>query len=186
MKLATLVMISTFVVLIHQSPVVGQSGGSDATEIKFAADTEAPVITLTIFGGYRKASDAGDAIKPRVQIWPSGKVVCPATKTTQKVEGKLTQKELRELLKFIVEEKGAYALSKQLINKKIEEAGKKIYITDAPTTKIEISLERGKHALEIFAADFSIRLVPELKELKDAIAIQQRLEQIVTEIQAGR
>ncbi len=83
--------------------------------------------------------------KPRLQIWPSGKVVCGSSSAEIKdVQSQLDAKELNDLLDFIVNEQNFYELTDEGIKKSIADAGEKIYIADAPTKQFRCQPETGR------------------------------------------
>ena len=91
--------------------VVASAGASVATnqdvdknDIEFAEKRESPVIIYDLSGGYRGRAPTKNA-KPRLQIWPSGKVVCGTSNpNAREIESEIDAKQLKELLQYIVKE----------------------------------------------------------------------------------
>lgn len=169
------------------SPVLAQPEVKDLKKdkIEFAVDKDAPFLSYKITGGRRSAL-ATDTGKPRLQIWPSGKLVCGGIGVgTEEFETELTEKEVAEILTELVEDRKAYDLSAESIKKEITKLEKQVYIQNATTSKIEINLKQGKHVLEIYASDFTLQQIPKLKEMKRAKEIEHFLEKVIAEAMIG-
>ena len=168
------------------SPANADQDNDDQTaDIEFAENKELPVITFDITGGFRGRAPAGNN-KPRLQIWPSGKVVCGSSSAEIKdVQSQLDAKELNDLLDFIVNGQKFYELTDEGIKKSIADAGEKIYIADAPTSNFVVNLKRGEHKLSVYGVKFVQKQMPKLKMMKRVSAIEDRLQRVIASAKIG-
>ena len=169
------------------SPANADQDNDDQTEaIEFAENKELPVITFDMTGGFRGRAPAGHNNQPRLQIWPSGKVVCGSSSAEIKdVQSQLDANELNELLDFIVNEQNFYELTDEGIKKSIADAGQKIYIADAPTSHFVVNLQRGEHKLSVYGTKFVEKQMPKLKIMKRVSAIEDRLQRVIASAKIG-
>ena len=47
-------------------------------------------------------------------------------------------------------------------------------MNDGLTSNITLDLKNGQHTLEVFASDFTLKVVPDLKSMKRAMAIERK------------
>ena len=150
-------------------------------QIEFARDHKSPFLTYSISGGRKIA--ALNSNKPKLQIWPSGKIVCGGL--TEDLEAELSEKELHKVVSELVKEKKIYELSAGSIQKEIEKLEKKTFLYNVPTSKIELNLKRGKHLLEIVGSELTLQQIPKLKEMKRAREIERFLELVIARTVVG-
>lgn len=185
MKTPYLHIVSCFVILfsVWASSAFAQSGKDDEqSSIEFAPNKDIPFLTYKVKGGRRPLRGATQT--PRLQIWPSGKMVC-ATLGADSFETELSQEDVKKLVSDLVVDKKIYDLSAETIQKAIEKTGEKVYFQNGPSSNIEINLQRGKHVLDIVSADLTLLKFPEMKEMKRAKEIERTLEQAMAKAMLG-
>lgn len=153
------------------------------TDIKFASNKDAPFLTYSTQGG-RLARPTQGVKKPRLQIWPTGKLVC-ATVSSVTFEAELSEKEVKRIATELVNDKKIYDLSADSIQKEVETAGQKTYFQNVTSSHIEINLQRGKHVLDIVGSEITMQKFPDLKEMKRAKEIERFLERVIAKAMVG-
>lgn len=163
------------------------STGVAAEEVyKLPKDKTATVISLDHKGGFtpRRKSDA-----PMLSILADGTIKMPDRFGFSKdVNGKISQKELQALLRFIIKDNKFFEYDKAKVAAKMKKAaaGRNIpRVADASTLVIEVKIagksnKASQYALGLMANQY--KTVPEIQQLS---AINQRLNRLMNVTRLG-
>ncbi len=154
------------------NPGFGQeSAQSSTTEaIKLPKQQENPVFVFDMAGGFRRVPKT----TPDLQIFADGRVI--ATKDKEEFKFKLTEQQLQEWLKFVVEETQIYQINSEQLVEAMKQAGQlpSRIIADAPTSEFKLDLPRGKHDVSVYALSLAVKNHPQLDALKNLMQLQHR------------
>jgi len=152
----------------------------DREGIELPRDPKAVVIRLEYKGGFRFPTKV-----PPLEIRRDGSVrIAVADKA---VEGKISEAELTELLRFAVVEHRFFEFDADDVAAEIRKAAKDpdLIVEDAATTEITIATRDRRATKAWHALGFAARQHREIAALQDLAAIERRLGNVVQIIQAG-
>lgn len=155
--------------------------GDESAKSKFQLpdDPKAPVIVLDYKGGFTPPRLNN---KPMFSILADGSVLMPARFQGQvSSEGKITVKQIHELLAFI-ESKKFFEYDAAAVKKKLAKGGPRPIVADAPTTVIRVTVKGKQKEVSHYALGIGSAGVPELQALAE---IRMRLMRIQSVVQLG-
>jgi hypothetical protein len=135
-------------------------------------------------GGFIRKGEA-----PYLKIQADGQVTVTNLHDGSKKEGKLTVKELEELLTFIVKGNDFFALDKAKIDDGIKEAAGKgpfLAVGGAGTSVIGVNVNEKKHEVSFRAAKAFQSAYPKVKMLGQFVAIEKRLSDLGASTAKGK
>jgi len=148
--------------------------------IKLPRDPAAVIIRLEYEGGFRAPTKV-----PPLEIRRDGSVRVAVADTA--VEGKLSEDELMDLLRFAITEHRFFEFDGEAVTEEIRKEAKDpdLAVLDAATTVITIAIE-GKRAKKSWhALGFAARRHAKIAALQDLWAIERRLFNVGQIVQAG-
>jgi hypothetical protein len=132
-------------------------------------------------GGFIRKGEA-----PYLKIQADGQVTVTSVHNGMKKEGKLTVKELEDLLKLIVDENDFFSVDKARIDAGIKEAagnGPFIAVGGAGTSVIAINVNDKKHEVSFRAASTFSKTYPKAKMVGQYAAIEKKLSELAIGIE---
>jgi hypothetical protein len=151
--------------------------------IELPRDPKAVVISLDYRGGYT-APRRNKA--PYLSILADGTVSRPDPFGLNKdQQSKITQAELQELLRYVVETQRFFQVDPKVLRKKLHAAEGGVSIVDASATVLKVSIRGKSLEVEQYALRFVARTHPQIDELKRLGAIEQRLGNLRAIVGAG-
>lgn len=118
---------------------------------------------------------------PYLKIQRGGNVVVTSLLDGTMKEGKLTEKELDDLVRFVVEEQGFLKVTEKKINDGIKEASAKgpfIAVGGAGTSVISVQLAEKKHEVSFRGASAYSQTYPKVVPLAQYAAVEKRLQEL--------
>jgi len=100
-----------------------------------------------------------------------------------RVTGRISSDDLKQLLRFALEEKGLATLDEQAVQARMKATGISVY--DLGTTDLRIHLGGKTYGARFYGAWFHVWQYPELKELRGFLAVVSRLHAMIDEMHAG-
>jgi len=152
----------------------------DPGEFELPRDPKAVVILLRYEGGFLAPTKV-----PPLEIRRDGTVRVAVGDTA--VEGKLTEEELRSLVRFAVVEHRFFGFDPKAVAGEIRQESEdpELIVEDAATTAITIAIEGRRATKSWHALGFAARRHPKIAALQDLRAIERRLENVVQIVHAG-
>jgi hypothetical protein len=127
---------------------------------------------------------------PQLKIQADGQVTVVSPFDGTKKEGKLTAKELDELLRFVIQEKDIFSLTKEKIDAGIQTAaaatGKFIAVGGAGTSVITVENDGKKHEVSFRGASAYLSAYPKVDALARYVAIEKRLAELAHNVGKGK
>lgn len=155
---------------------------------------ESPVISLDFKGGLKPRQPNN----PHLLITSSGEGFLGSPYgVSQPINFKISQDEIQDILKFIIDENHFFSFDPDAVQEKIDEelnkpiAGdnknsKRVFaVADAPTILIRVEADGRDHTVEYYALTFAARQFPNITELQQLLTIQKRLQHLTSVIRAG-
>jgi hypothetical protein len=128
-------------------------------------------------GGFKRKGEA-----PYLKIQADGSVTVVSVFDGSKKEGKLTAKELDELLKFVIQDKDILSVTTAKIDAGIKDAaansGKFIAVGGAGTSAITVENDSKKHEVSYRGASSYLQTYPKVDVLARYVAIEKRLSDL--------
>jgi hypothetical protein len=156
------------------------------TNYKLPKNPKAVVISFDYAGGFRPRRKNKS---PMLSILADGTVQMPDRFGASKdVNGKISQAELQDLLRFAIEEKKFFEYDAENVKDKIKESekGKRVpRIADAPSSVFEIRTAERNHKVSHYALGMVGQFYKDVNELQQLYAIQQRLNRLMNETRLG-
>jgi hypothetical protein len=147
--------------------------------IELPMDPDTVVLQYDQTGGFGIRPPPGFVRTPRLRIFANGKVVVGrANPNLGEATYQLDDRELMQLLKFVVNENQFYKITSDSLKRQIEATGRPIMIADAPSTELTVELVRGKHEVSGYALMMIANMYPEVEHLKKLDVIRSRLEEL--------
>lgn len=161
---------------------------AEPQEIPLPKDAKAAVISLDFRGGFTPPRKSND---PYLVIRADGSMTVTDPFGQQKtVEGKLSAKDLQELLRFAVRDNDFFGFdaAKVAAAVKAEQAkkGPGIAIADAATTIIRINADGKEHEAKYYALGLAANQHPAVKQLGQLRAIEQKLQNVMKGVRDGK
>lgn len=159
----------------------GSAVADEAAKPKFQLpdDPKAAVIVFDYKGGFTPPRLNQ---KPMFSILADGSVLMPARFQGQvSHEGKISVKQIHELLTFI-ESKKFFEYDAAVVKKKLAQGGPRPQIADAPTTVIRVTLKDKQKEVSHYALGIGVDGVPELQAIAE---IRTRLMRVQSVVQLG-
>jgi len=143
-------------------------------------DPDAVVILLRYEGGFRAPTKV-----PPLEIRRDGTVRVAVGDTA--VEGKLTEEELKRLVRFMVVEHRFFGFDPKAVAGEIrkESEDPELIVEDAATTAITIEIEGRRATKSWHALGFAARRHGKIAALQDLRAIERRLQNVAQIVEAG-
>jgi hypothetical protein len=168
---------------------VGRAGDKKSDDKKPAIvlpkDPKAVVITYDPgAGGFIRKGEA-----PYLKIQADGQVTVTNLHDGTKKEGKLTAKELDELLRFVIQDKDFSTITAAKIDEGIKDAAGKgpfIAIGGAGTSVIMVENDGKKHEVSYRGASAYLRTYPKVDVLARFVAIEKRLSDLGATVSKGK
>jgi hypothetical protein len=126
---------------------------------------------------------------PYLRIQANGQVTVTNLLNGTKKESKLTVKQVKDLLGFVIQKSDFFDLSDAKINKAIQKAAGKgpfIAIGGAGTTVISAEANGKKHTVSYRGAAAYLRVYPKVKLLAQFVAIEKRLSDLAASVEKGK
>lgn len=169
------------------SAILVATSGFAADEVyKLPKDKKAAVITLDHKGGFtpRRVSDA-----PVLSILADGTIKMPDRFGFSKdVNGKMSQKELQALLRFIIKENKFFEYDKAKVAAKMKKAaaGRNIpRVADASTLVIEVKIAEKSNKASQYALGLMANQYKTVAEIQQLSAINRRLNRLMNTVRLG-
>lgn len=137
-------------------------------------DPEAVVLMLDERGGYGLALPPA----PMLEVLRNGTL-----RSYGKKVGVLPEKEVLELVRWVVEEKRLLEHDPKKVNAKM--GRKNVAIVDAATTTVRVGLKDRRHEVKEYALQWAAKNHPEVEELQRAAAVERRLRLVLQVARAG-
>ena len=171
------------------SPLIAQDSLDELANspgLAFETDQSEPLITFDRFGGLRVPPPADWKPTPLLTVLPDGTIRSGSDRPgIVPREGKLTREQLYQLLDFVVKQNDFYQADTASIKAEMENAGNRIRIADALTSKFTVNLKRGSHTVEVYALMFNVDQYPGIPVLRRLLAIEKRLKLEYALVQIG-
>lgn len=149
-------------------------------------DNSVPVLTFDYSGGFRMRPPAGFVKKPRLQIFPDGRVLkSPNGPDLPSSEMKLTDEQFQKLLNRFVNELKFYEIRQDDIAEQIRKTGEKILIADATNVDVTMNLGKGRHSVSVYAVPFVHRQFPDIEPLANLSKIEKECQRLVAVCDLG-
>ena len=136
----------------------------------------------------RYAKPAANAPETKLELRRDGTFIGDKG-TARRISGRLSNRELQELMGEIVVDSGALQLTSSGLSRQIQEqsrrTGKSARLTSGVDTIIRITLADGAHELQCVSPEVLRTRYPALRELDRVCAIRRRLENVVAVAHAG-
>src|ERR1700722_18054886 len=123
---------------------------------------------------------------PYIKIQADGQVFVTNVFNGTKTEGKLTPKELEDLLRFVVGEKDFFNVTAAKIDEGIKEeskSGKIIAVNGAGTSEINVQVNGKKHAVKYRGASAYQKVYNTIKALEQYVAVENRLSELARSVE---
>jgi hypothetical protein len=105
------------------------------------------------------------------------------------IKAHISLDEIQDILRFAIDENCFFEFDPAKVKKDVEAAtkrkGKKGSILDSATTSIRIQTADKDYTINYYALSFTAKQFPEIKELQQLLAIQKRLQQLISIIRAN-
>lgn len=148
-------------------------------------DPQAVVLTYDPgAGGFVRKGEA-----PYLKIQADGKVTVTNLFDGTKKEGKLTAKELDELLRFVIQDKDFLTITKEKIEAGINKAaanGPFIAIGGAGTSVVTVENDGKKHEVSFRAAGTYLKTYPKVDVLARFVAVEDKLATLGATVAKGK
>jgi len=171
------------------APLFAQDGLDElanSPELAFEADQSGALITFDRFGGLRVPPPKDWKPTPFLTVLPDGTIRSGSDRPgVVPREGKLTREQLYQLLDFVVKQNEFYEADTASIKADMENAGDRIMIADALTSKFTVNLKRGSHTVEVYALMFNAEQYSGIPVLQRLLAIEKRLQLEYARVQIG-
>ena len=169
------------------SPTSGRAEDKPAKPaFKLPKDPKAVVISFDWKGGF---TPPRKNMAPVLSILADGTLLMPDRFGMAKdVTGKITRKELQDLLRFAITENKFFKFDAAKVKEKVRKASAgrpRIAIADAPSSVVEIKLAGKSHKASYYALGFAARQYKTVAELQQLYAIQQRLNRLMNVTRLG-
>ncbi len=160
----------------------GQSLQQNSTnQYELPKDPSAVVISLDYRGGYT-VPRIGDS--PIMSILADGTITIPTTTAGQKaLRGKLNERELQQLLDYILRENRFFEYDENAVKAKLAAGGPRVAVSDAMTVIIRVVAD-GKHK-QVSIENLGVGMGQRIAEIEQMQAIKARLERIRSVVQLG-
>lgn len=169
--------------------LVGTANGFDEkTAYELPEDGKTAVIELDYKGGFTPPRKKDD---PALSILADGTVLMPDRYGMSKdVTGKLSQRELQELLRFVILDQQFAKIDPAALKLAVQEEQKKrggfaIQIADAPNTWVRVSVKGHEHEAQYYALGMAANQNPTVDGLQDFHAIEKRLQNVMNIVRGG-
>lgn len=127
---------------------------------------------------------------PYLEILANGQVTVTNLHTGMKKESKLTDKELKDLVKFVVDDQSFLQVTADKINDGIKEASKNgpfIAVGGAGTSVIAVQLsDKKKHEVSYRGASAYLQTYPKVVPLARYVAVEKRLSDLGLSIEKAK
>ena len=158
----------------------------NSSELAFDDDQVEPLITLERNGGLRVAPPEGFEPQPLVAVFADGTIVRGVDRPgLTEVRGKISQRQLFELLDFIVNRNQFYKADTTAIKTSLEQREPRVMIADAMSSRFAVNLKRGSHVVNVYALEFTRSQHPDIEMLDRLLAIEKRLQHHVAIVEIG-
>ncbi|MCH2180207.1 MAG: hypothetical protein MK106_15540 [Mariniblastus sp.] len=159
---------------------------ANSKELAFDDEQVEPLITLERTGGLRVAPPEGFAPQPLMALFADGTIVRGVDRPgVIEVRGKLSHRQLFELLDFVVNRQQFYNTDSEAIKTSLERHEPRVMISDALSSRFTVNLERGSHEVTVYALEFTQNHHPDIEALARLLAIEKRLQHHVAMIEIG-
>ena len=135
-------------------------------------------------GGFIRKGEA-----PYLKIQANGQITVTDLHTGAKTEGKLTAKELEDLLAFVVVENDLYNVTAAKMNDAIKTAsanGPFIAIGGAGTSVITVEVNEKKHEVSFRAAGTYLNTYPKVQVVPQFVAVEKKLSALGLSVVKGK
>ena len=126
---------------------------------------------------------------PLLSVLADGTVLMPSIfGETRDVSGKISPDELQVLLRFAIEENKFFSFDEEKVKAKmleVERAKEVPRIADVPDSVFEIHLADRSHKVRHYALGMAREFYKEVDELQHLLALQQRLNRLMSETRVG-
>lgn len=148
----------------------GELTKQEQESIAYQKDLPGPVFLYDQSGGF-KVMAPGKRV-PDFQLFADGKVIIGGSQHDMPtIEFKLEQKEVDRFLNMVVNENRFFELNEKTIMDKM--GGKpKVKLMDAPMTRFEINLKKGKKGIAIYALWNARKNYPNIPELEKLARVE--------------
>jgi hypothetical protein len=154
-------------------------------EIVLPKDPKAVVLTFDPgAGGFVRKGEA-----PYLRIQADGQVTVVSLFDGSKKEGKLTAKELDELLRFVIQDQDFTSITAAKIDAGIKDAAGKgpfIAVGGAGTSVITVENDGKKHEVSYRGASAYLRAYPKVDPLARFVAVEKRLSDLGATVAKGK
>jgi hypothetical protein len=126
---------------------------------------------------------------PYLQIRADGQVTVTSLFDGSKKESKLPDKQLQELLRFVIQENDFFNLTQAKIAKGVQEAmakGPAIAVGGAGTSVIGVEANGKRHEVSYRAAGAYLRAYPKVRPLAQFAAVEKRLSDLAAAVAKGK
>lgn len=148
------------------------------------ADTDQPVLVLESRGGRQAINPL--ALPPVIQVFSDGRIVAGATSPQfESCEWRMPKADWHWFFDEFIELTHFFELQSGPIQEQIEQHAGDQVIVDAPTTVIRVRAAERDHKVEVFAARYFSRQLPDCEELKSFVLAEQRLRWLAALAHAG-
>jgi ubiquinone/menaquinone biosynthesis C-methylase UbiE len=155
------------------------NANSQSDDIELKDDKDNPVITLQYTGGFRRRPT--EEPETMISVFADGRVVAGRTNPRiKRVEMKIDNKVLQQLLQFCIKDNGFMEMTTESIKKEIEASGKRVMIADAPSTEIMIATKDKENKVSVYALTFVMRQMSDIESVQKMGKIDQRLKRLHT------
>lgn len=135
-------------------------------------------------GGFVRKGDA-----PYLRVQADGQVTVVSVFDGSKTEGKLTPKELDELLRFVVQDKDFLAVTEAKIADGITDAAGKgpfLAVSGAGTSAIVVTNDGKTHGVSYRGAASFLQAYPKVDPLARFVAVEKRLAELGATVAKGK
>ncbi len=135
-------------------------------------------------GGFIRKGEA-----PYLTVQADGQVTVVSVFDGSKKEGKLTAKELDELLRFVIQDKDFLAVTEAEIADGIKDAAGKgpfVAVTGAGTSVIAVTNDGKKHEVSYRGASSYLQTYPKVDPLARFVAVEKRLGELGATVAKGK
>jgi hypothetical protein len=139
---------------------------------------------------FRGGQTVAEKKEPHLVLMPDGTVFLgPSAGHSQPDNFNITQTEVHELLKFIIDDNRFFDLDPLEIKNRVMSAakssGRMFNVADAPVTVIRVQADGKDHTVVYYALGFVAQRFPDIQNLQQLMAVQKRLQHLASLLQAG-
>jgi hypothetical protein len=135
-------------------------------------------------GGFVRKGEA-----PYLKIQADGQVTVVSVFDGSKKEGKLTEKELDEVLRFVIQDKDFLTVTEAKISDGIKDAAGKgpfVVVNGAGTSVITVENDGKKHTASYRGASSYLQTYPKVDALARFVAVEKRLADLGATVAKGK